>query len=257
VTGEAVIGMDVSGPTPASNETRHYIVDYYPIPDEDTIFAVGCCVRDVTEQVEARREIERQNARQKLLLGELQHRVKNTLATIRAISRTLLTKDMDARAYQGRLARRLEALARTHDLLTDQDWKEIDFAEIIAAEARPFETGAASRVRVSGAPLVVTSRQAIPLGMALHELITNAAKYGALSRDGGRIEVEVAVDVLRATMTWRESGGPPVAPPPKARRGFGSMVLDRVLRAELDAEIEMAYPPEGLTFRIVFDRETS
>jgi two-component system CheB/CheR fusion protein len=254
-TGEARIGLEVSGPTAANDERRHYLVDYYPIRDQGYVFAVGCCVQDVTEQVRARHQIERQTEQQALLLAELQHRVKNTLATIRAISRTLLTEDMDARAYQARLARPLEALARTHDLLTERDWAHVALADLVVAEARPFQGEQASRIRLSGDPLVITSKQAIPLGMALHELMTNAAKYGALSVEAGHVDIAATVVEDCVTIDWREIGGPPVAPPKRDRTGFGTMVLDRVLRTDLDARVTMTYPPEGLTFRIVFDRE--
>ena len=164
---------------------------------------------DVTEQVAARHKIERQNAHQRLLLGELQHRVKNTLATVRAISRMLLVGAPDAQTFQERLSARLSAIARTHDLLTDADWTTVPFEQIVRAEARPYENGHGVRVELSGDALVLSSRQAASLGMATHELMTNAAKHGALSDPAGRVDVAVEVADGHARIRWVESGGPP------------------------------------------------
>ena len=241
----------------SGNEVRYFIADFYPVMVEDTVYAAGLCVREVTPQVAARSEIERQNAHQKLLLGELQHRVKNTLAMIRAISKMLLSGTDDARIYQQRLAERLGALARTHDLLTDADWAAISFGEIVAAEAKPFNLDARSRVSVEGDRLDLSSQQAASLGMAVHELMTNAAKYGALSVEGGRVTINVALKDGRATIHWAESGGPRAEPPPPDRAGFGTMVLQRVLRSDLQAETEVSYPPQGLQYEIAFGLERS
>ena len=208
---------------------------------------------DVTEQIAARREIERQNAHQRLLLGELQHRVKNTLATIRAISKMLLPGSPDVQTYQQRLSHRFGAIARTHDLLTDADWTSVSFAQIAMGEARPYATEDTGRVAIEGDRLILTSRQATSLGMALHELMTNAAKYGALSNDTGAIDIAVTVAGARATIRWTERDGPPVTPPDPDASGFGTVVLERVLASDLRADVAADYAPEGLRYTISFD----
>ena len=208
---------------------------------------------DVTEQVAARQEIERQNAHQRLLLGELQHRVKNTLATIRAISKMLLAGAPDAGTFQKRLSTRLAAIARTHDLLTDADWTTVSFAQVAYTEARPYADTDAGRVVVTGDRLVLSSRQATSLGMAIHELMTNAAKYGALSNEDGHVEIAVEVADGRAVIRWIERDGPPVVPPTEEQKGFGTVVLERVLASDLRAEVEADYAAEGLRYRIAFD----
>ena len=225
-------------------------------PDRDASGRVTGLVSfayDVTEQVAARQEIERQNAHQRLLLGELQHRVKNTLATIRAISKMLLHGAPDARTYQDRLGRRLAAIARTHDLLTDADWSSVTFDQVAMGEARPYAGEEPGRIEITGDPLVLTSRQATSLGMALHEMMTNAAKYGALSNAAGTVAIDVEVRGGRATITWIERGGPPVTPPPEGAGGFGTIVLERVLTSDLSAQVEPDYAPEGLRYSISFD----
>ncbi len=258
-TGEPVLGVAIEGETHAApGETRNWLADYYPVTQDGRVFAVGACVREVTDQARMVARIQDQNDRQRLLLGELQHRVKNMLATISAISKLLLKGIDDPAVYQERLLERLGAISRTHDLLTDADWTDATFAEIVANEARPYVQAGADRVSLGGPALSLNAKEALSIGMAIHELMTNAAKYGALSVEAGRIEIATARDASdgrdRARIVWQERDGPPIEAPP-ARTGFGSVVIERVLKSDLNGEVEVDYRPEGLRFSVEFDLE--
>lgn len=255
--GRPILGYEITGETHAApGDTRNWIADLYPVRQDDRIFAVGVCVREVTDQTQMMMRIQEQNDRQKLLLAELQHRVKNMLATISAISKLLLTGVDDPKVYQARLLERLGAIARTHDLLTDAEWTTATFAEIVANEARPYVSAETDRVRLSGPELVLTAPEALSLGMAIHELMTNAAKYGALSVADGRIEIATARDASggsdRARIVWKEQGGPSIDTPP-TRSGFGSVVIERVLKSDLNADVDVRYEEDGLRFVADFD----
>jgi two-component system, chemotaxis family, CheB/CheR fusion protein len=255
--GEPVLNVEIEGETQAKpGEIRNWIGDFYPVWQGAHVFAVGTCIREVTDQTKMMHRIQTQNEQQKLLLGELQHRVKNTLATVSSISKMLLKGVTDPAVYQARLADRLGSIARTHDVLTASNWISTTFTRIIENEASPYERHAGQRVRQTGPDLHVSAKQALALGMAMHELMTNAAKYGALSVEGGHIVIGTSLDALdgndRARIVWREYNGPEIKAPP-AHRGFGSLVLERVLKADLSAEVIIEYPETGLCFQVDFD----
>ncbi|MEM7642018.1 MAG: PAS domain-containing protein [Pseudomonadota bacterium] len=208
---------------------------------------------EITDQVEARRAAQESAATKTFLLAELQHRVKNTLATVRAISRFLVPGAATATAFHDRLSARLGAMSRTHDLLTDANWMATNLADIVAAEATSYERGRDRRVIVRGEAIPLTSKQALAFGMAVHELMINAAKYGALAGDDGHIEIDLAArrSDAPARMVWREIGGPPVGGAPD-RKGFGSVVIERVLVSDVNADISICYEPGGLRFEATF-----
>ncbi len=252
-SGRPVMGHDIEGQTIASpGETRNWIADFYPVRQDDKVFAVGTCVREVTHQTRMVQRISAQNEQQKLLMGELQHRVKNSLATISAISKMLLTGAGTAADFQKRLADRITAMARTHDLLTDADWTNATFSEIVSNEAAPYRQTGAGRVTLTGPELPLTAKEATSLGMAVHELMTNAAKYGALSVDGGRVEIATKLRGDRARILWKEHGGPPISGPPTTT-GFGSLVIQRVLASDLGAGVDLDFARDGLRLTIEFD----
>ena len=252
-TGQPSLGNEVHATLPKTGAAlRDFIADLYPVWVDGHVHAVGACVREVTEQTQMIARIEEQNDKQRLLLGELQHRVKNTLATVRAISKMLLGGAVDAPVYQARLADRLEAIARTHDLLTDADWSTANLRDILAAEAGPYRREDGDRMRIAGPALPLTSKEALAFGMAVHELTTNAAKYGALSVPEGRVEVRMEDrGAAGRRLVWTERGGPPVEDP-GSRRGFGFTVIDRVLVADVGASVETKYNPDGLRFEASF-----
>ncbi|HEY4167487.1 MAG TPA: PAS domain-containing protein [Reyranella sp.] len=178
----------------------------------------------------------------KLLLNELNHRVKNTLAIVQSIA-TLTLKDVspDARAA---FEERLLNLSAVHNLLTDESWNSTSLASVVRTSLR----AAGERVSVAGDDLRLRPKSAVALSMALHELGTNALKYGALSTERGRVSVQWTTDDGRFRLRWKETDGPPVTPP--RHRGFGSRMIERGLAAELQGEVRIDWQPQGVVCTI-------
>ena len=255
-TGEAVRDYELSGQTPAGGDKiRHWLCDFYPVASDGRIFAVGSCVREVTEQKRLVERIQDQNERQTILLGELQHRVKNTLATIQSISKLLLRTSDTPQDYQKRLSARLAALGQTHDLLTEANWTSISLSSVIERELAPYGTSRTAYT-FDGPKTELSTRQTVAVGMAIHELATNAAKYGALSSDGGHVEITVEIDGIQKRIEWKEHGGPPIDVAPD-RRGFGSIMLETIVARDLDGTITLTYEPDGLRCLLVFPEEAA
>lgn len=208
---------------------------------EGTLLCVVRVVQDVTERKQA-------ELRQKLLVDELNHRVKNTLATVQSLaSQTARSRSNPkdfSRAFEGRLI----ALSKAHDQLTRRHWENAELRELLAASLAPYATAAAERIVLRGEDLVLRPRAVLTLAMAVHELTTNAAKYGALSTPAGRVEVrwqpEERDGKPMLVIAWIESGGPTVEPP--ARRSFGSRLIEGGIAAELGGQAVLEYVPEGL-----------
>jgi two-component sensor histidine kinase len=191
-----------------------------------------------------------------LLMAEMNHRVKNTLMTVQALAaQTLKSTQDDPERFPHEFAARLAALARAHDLLTATGWQTTDIGAVIAAGLEPWLTGPVRQIRVSyGMPFQVAPRQAQALIVALHELATNAGKYGALSCPGGWVGLHCALAPDgTAAIDWTETGGPPLVSPP-TRRGFGSRLLERALPNDLGpgAMVEVLREPGGLHASIRF-----
>ncbi|MET0257199.1 MAG: HWE histidine kinase domain-containing protein [Methylobacterium sp.] len=202
-------------------------------------------VADITERVQAQE-------RQTLLIRELHHRVKNTLATVQAIvgstARTATSIDSFYEAFVGRI----KSLSHTHSVLTEDTWQTARLHGLLVNELTPYieteEDGSLEdRVTLDGPEVDLPSDIAVPIGMAIHELTTNAAKYGALSTRRGRIAISWSIvpggEAGILHFSWRESEGPPVSVP--SRQGFGSRLLQRVLTTQVQAEVHSEYPPEG------------
>jgi PAS domain S-box-containing protein len=189
---------------------------------------------DITER-------KRDEARHRLLINELNHRVKNTLATIQSIAGQTMRNAPSLPQARADFEDRLLALSRTHDILTRRTWEGAGVAEIVAGAVQPYGDG---RFEVDGPNLNLPPQTALSIAMALHELATNAAKYGALSVPEGRVDLHwsYADRVLR--LTWRECDGPAVSPP--SRRGFGSRLIERSLAGELGGEVELTFAPKGV-----------
>ena len=186
--------------------------------------------------------------RQKLLINELNHRVKNTLATVQSIAHQTLREAAPGREARERLTERLLALSAAHNVLTRENWEGAELAEIAAEAIRPYDDAKARRITLDGPEARIAPSAALALSMALHELATNALKYGALSQARGRVAIRWVPEGGTIALEWRETGGPKVAAP--ARRGFGSRLLSQGLAAELGAKAEVLYEPEGLICRI-------
>ncbi|GJE07442.1 MULTISPECIES: sensor histidine kinase [Methylobacterium] len=191
--------------------------------------------------------------RRTLLIRELHHRVKNTLATVQAIVGSTARTASSIEAFYEAFVGRIKSLAHTHSVLTEATWQTADLRALLANELRPYagdaQGGLDGRVSLEGPTVALPSEIAVPIGMAIHELTTNAAKYGALSNRTGHVDARWSVEpggpqgVLH--FAWRESGGPPVAPP--RRQGFGSRLLQRVLSTQVEAEVVTDYAKEGFS----------
>jgi PAS domain S-box-containing protein len=189
-----------------------------------------------------------------MLIDELNHRVKNTLSTVQAITRQALRANDDPKVVGESIESRIFALSRSHDLLTHHNWESAGLHDLIVAALEPFgvANGRAERFKVEGANTRLTPKATLALGIALHELATNAVKFGAFSNDIGTIrinwQIEMRPDGERLILTWREENGPAVAPP--TRTGFGSQVIERGLAHELKAKVRLDYLPGGLVCTI-------
>ncbi|EIM25520.1 PAS domain-containing protein [Microvirga lotononidis] len=226
---------------PDGIRTMQTIALFFYQEDGSPLRMVGVDI-DITHYKEAEN-------RQNLLIRELHHRVKNTLATVQAIvGSTARSASSIDEFYQGFVGR-IVSLARTHNLLTEDLWQKAALEELLQTELGPYEDEARNRITMMGPPLELPSEAAVPIGMAIHELTTNAAKHGALSTFGGQVEVRWEIlDGERPMLhfSWVERGGPRVGTP--SRQGFGTRLLQRVLSTQLQAEVSMEFSPEGLRF---------
>ncbi|MDG2523481.1 HWE histidine kinase domain-containing protein [Caulobacter segnis] len=197
-------------------------------------------LREVSQAL-AERENERQAAdnRQQLMINELNHRVKNTLATVQSLAWQSLGRKHD-RALFDAFADRLAALSRAHDLLTRRVWENAELEDVITQTLEPY----GSRARGEGPEVHLAPNAAVTLSMVLHELATNAAKYGALSSHDGVVEVRWSVEGGRLKILWRERGGPVVQKP--AGTGFGSRLIESSILREFGGETFAEYSPKGL-----------
>jgi two-component sensor histidine kinase len=223
----------------APPEERYLDFIFQPIQGPDgTVSGVFVDGSDVTDRVLAERQ-------QKLLVDELNHRVKNTLATVQAIAQQTLRSAADPPAFQAAFEARLLALSKTHDLLTATNWRGAALRDVLLVELKPY---APNQYQLEGPDVDLTPAEALALGLVVHELATNAAKYGALSEGEGCVSVAWSIGDGRLSLTWRERGGPHVAPP--SRRGFGSRLIERSLQGSLSGEARLEFAPAGLVCRI-------
>jgi two-component sensor histidine kinase len=187
--------------------------------------------------------------RLKVTARELQHRVKNMLAVVQSIAgqsfRTAATTEQGLVAFTGRL----KALAAATDLMTRGNWETVPVGDVVEEILKPYRDDQNDRFAIIGERAPIDARDAVSLGMALHELATNAVKYGALSRDSGRVSVRWAKTEGRLVLDWSESGGPPVIPPDAT--GFGTRLLRRGLFEATAGRVELEFRPEGVACRIV------
>jgi PAS domain S-box-containing protein len=190
-------------------------------------------------------ELKRAEARQKFLLDELNHRVKNMLATVQSVAMQTRRNAADLDAFTHAFEGRLMALNRAHELLTREIGKGVLLRDLLLATVAPFEDEPGQRFQLSGPELRLGSEIAVTLAMALHELTTNAAKYGALATPQGRISVEWQVPQSGPmTIGWTETGGLPVTKP--ARRGFGSDLIERALARQFGGTAVLEFNEEGI-----------
>ena len=176
---------------------------------------------------------------------ELNHRVKNTLANVLSIITLTRRKAADVDSFAESLSGRIRALSATHDILTAQQWNTASLESVVRAELAPYLAADDVSAEIAGPEIVLTPNSALSLGLAIHELATNAAKYGALSTAAGRVSVVWSLeDPQTARLEWRESGGPGVTEPDRA--GFGINLLRKTVSHELGRDVELVFSPEGL-----------
>ncbi|WP_375263012.1 sensor histidine kinase [Palleronia sp.] len=226
-------------------EQRHVDLVYQPIRnDEGIVTHIFVQGSDVTERVVAERQ-------QKLLMNEMSHRVKNTLATVNAIATRTLRGAASLEEAEATLNARILALSRAQDALTRRSGEGAEIADVVTAAVQTHDDDR-QRFRIDGPGLALNSRAALALSLALHELATNATKYGALSVDSGRVSigwsVETRDDASILRFSWTEAGGPVVSRP--TRRGFGSMLIEGGVAAETAGTARIEYLPSGVLFTL-------
>lgn len=221
----------------ARGDPRCWDTTVSPILDDGRVIRVLATSRDVTGEV-------RSEAHRQLLVNELNHRVKNTLATIQSIAnQSLRNAGVDPavrRAFEGRLM----AIAATHNVLTDENWSAASLRQIIDSSVTPYLTHP-GQLTITGADLMVSPKPAVVMALAFHELAINALKYGALSAEAGQVDIRWQVEGPDSlNIEWTERGGPSVRRP--ERRGFGSRIVELALPNELGGEVDVDYRVEGL-----------
>jgi PAS domain S-box-containing protein len=227
-------------------EERYLDFVYQPIKNDDGdvthIFVQGS---DVTLRVRAENH-------QRLLVNELNHRVKNTLASVQSIAMQTLRGASSVEEASSAISARILALSAAHNILTNENWDGADLAVIVTSSLDAFDGSGGKRFRIHGPHVRLGPRAALSMSLALHELATNAVKYGALSNEAGFVAIDWSVVRKTSgsafTLTWRETGGPPA--PVSDRRGFGSRLILRVLPMELGGEARVDYGADGLIFTL-------
>ncbi|MFA4950781.1 HWE histidine kinase domain-containing protein [Brevundimonas sp.] len=192
-------------------------------------------IQDVTAHRVAFKALKKSEARQRILINELNHRVKNTLAKVLSIATLSARKSDSLEGFSEGFRARLMSLSATHDLLTREVWEGTDIRNVLEAELAPFDR---DQYRLTGPSLWLQAETVLNLGLIVHELATNATKYGGLSQPGGCIDIRWTAGEGLMSLSWRETGGPVVGEP--ARRGFGSRLVEASTR-----EARFRYPPAG------------
>ncbi|GEO37957.1 signal transduction histidine kinase [Skermanella aerolata] len=202
-------------------------------------------LESVLRQVDlARKEREATLAHQDLLMAELDHRVKNALASIQALVQQTRVGAGSIDDFATGLERRIRAMSHAHDLMSETRWKGASVRALVEEEMAPFRSERNCNLRISGDDVMLSPKAALPFTLVMHELTTNAAKYGALSTPAGAIDIRWGLKDGALVLNWMERGGPAVAPP--TRRGFGSAVIERSLRHEVKGTCSLTFGREGV-----------
>jgi two-component sensor histidine kinase len=194
---------------------------------------------DITERKE-------REERERLLMREINHRAKNMLSVVDAIAHQTATRNPED--FIERFSERIQALSANQDLLIRNAWHGVETEDLVRAQLAPFADLIGSRIVVRGPKLRLNAAAAQAIGLALHELATNAGKYGALSTDAGRLDIGWGADGGTFTMNWTEGDGPPVSGP--KQRGFGTTVIEMMVKRSVGGAVDLHYPPSGLTWRL-------
>jgi PAS domain S-box-containing protein len=217
----------------ADGRVSWFSMHAYPVGDGLAVF-----YGDITKRVEAEEH-------QRLLMAELNHRVKNTLTTVQSLANQTFQREDQDTATRLTFEGRLFALAAAHDVLTREHWEGAGLREIVTGALAPYIQDGTERFKFDGPDLRLPPRMTLAIAMALHELATNAVKYGALSVVSGCVKIKWAFSGAQTfTLVWQEKGGPRVTPP--TRRGFGTRLIERSLALELAASVRLTYEPTGV-----------
>jgi two-component sensor histidine kinase len=253
-TGETYVAyatpLKVSRPFDGVDEERFLDFIYQPVRDADgTITGIFVEGHDVTQGVLARHAQDNHARHLELLNDELNHRVKNTLAIVQGLAHQTFKGDGSTPAAKAAFEGRLTALASAHNILVRENWEPANLSDLVSATQKSHAIPSA-RWTITGPPVRLPPQQAVTLAMALHELATNARKYGALATGNGQVDViwRLSEDDCSLLIKWMESGGPLVVLPTKL--GFGSRMIERALGAELGGEVSLTFDPSGVVCQI-------
>jgi PAS domain S-box-containing protein len=244
--------LDPANPKPFANEFRirrgdgkvrwvesHGVAYFEGAGPERKVVSFGGTVQDITERKE-------REEKEHLLMREINHRAKNMLSVVDSIAHQTATRNPED--FIERFSKRVQALSANQDLLVRNEWEGVDIEDLVRAQLAHFAGLIGSRIVVQGPKLRLNTASAQAIGLALHELATNAGKYGALSTDNGHVEVGWGTDGDTLTMTWIERDGPPVSPP--QRRGFGTIVMGAMAERSVGGTVDLDYAPSGVTWRL-------
>jgi two-component sensor histidine kinase len=207
-------------------------------PERRAVSMVGTA-QDITERKE-------HEEKEHLLMREVSHRAKNMLAVVDSIAHQTAAKNPED--FIERFSERVQALSANQDLLVRSDWNGVEIDDLVRAQLAHFAGLIGSRIALYGPKLRLSAASAQAIGLALHELATNAGKYGALSTDRGRVDVTWRIVDETFTMSWTERGGPPVSAP--KQRGFGTIVMQAMAERSVAGVVDLDYPALGLTWRL-------
>ena len=226
--------------------TRSLHTTLLPVRNQSgSVYRLIVLNRDITERKAHEQQL-------RLLMREVNHRTKNLLSVVQAVVRHT-AGEADPKQFEERLRERISALAANHDLLINSEWRGVGMGKLAAAQLAHFGDLLGSRIVFSGPPVLLTPEASQTIGMALHELATNASKYGALSRGKGSIRIEWSIASTEEgpffKIRWTERGGPPAKPP--QHRGFGHEVMVELAEYTLDAKVSLTYPSSGLVWELM------
>lgn len=242
-SGVAMRDIEIHGTTPAKpGQMREWREHFYPIKSGESVVGIGIVCEEVTEQ-------RRAQDRERLLSREVDHRAKNLLAVVHSIVQ--LSHAQDVETYRQAVSSRIHSLARTHSLLAGSRWEGAGLLRIISEELAPFLRS--GRIRIDGPDVQLDPATTQDVALVIHELATNAAKYGALSSDAGRLSVRWDLQPEDSStgirIDWDESGGPKVTPP--KNQGFGTSLIEATVSGHLKGRADLEWSPQGLRARLL------
>jgi PAS domain S-box-containing protein len=224
----------------------HGIVFFEGAGHERRAVSIVGTVADITERKQREEERREREKKVQLLMREVNHRSKNILSVVYAIARQTATKNPED--FIERFSERIQALSANQDLLVRNEWNGAEIEDLVRTQLAPFADLIGSRIAVHGPKLGLKAASAQAIGLAVHELATNAGKYGALSTHKGRVDICWRTDGQTLAMSWSECDGPPVSMP--SQRGFGTIVIETMAEYSLDGTVDLDYLPSGLIWRL-------